>query len=164
MKLKGGPLWWPVTSLLHTVSYINDCLVQVIQSRSDSIWNTFTNTILWRASKITGRKGGFSLPVQLFVDISFIFWKASPRGPAPPFTGMYMGPAHQEVDEIWFDFFKLSGHRIIPTVTLLCHLGLLQDLWVVLRKSCGCWHRQIGITVTAFVSSWNFFLFFFYVA
>lgn len=145
-------------SLLHTVSYINDCIVQVIHSRFDSIWNTFTNTILWRASKITGRKGGFSLPVLLFVDGSFIFRKASPLGPSPPFMGMYLGPTQEEVDEILFYFFKLLWHWIITTVTLLCHVGLFQDLWVVLRKSYGCWHRQIGITVTAFVSSWNFFL------
>lgn len=78
-------------------------MVPFLQWRLDSIWNTFTNTVLRRTSKITGRKGGFSLPMQLFVDISFIFWKAS-----PPFTGMYLGPAQEDVDGIFF--FKLLGH------------------------------------------------------
>ena len=89
-------------SVLHRLK--NDCLVQVTQSRFDSIWNTFTNKILWRASKITGRKGGCSLPVQLFVDISFIFWKASPLGPSPPFTGMCLGPAQEDLMRFYFIF------------------------------------------------------------
>lgn len=100
-----------------------DCLILLVHLRSDSIWNAFTNTIVWRASEITGRKGGFSLPVLLFVDISFIFWEASRPGLSPPSTGMCTSPTQEDVDEIFFLnvtlCFWLLWRWIITTVTLL---------------------------------------------
>lgn len=98
-----------------------DCLIQLVHLRSDSIWNVFINTIVWRSSEITGRKGGFSLPVLLFVDISFIFWEASRLGLSPPSTGMCTSPTQEDVDEIFLYIalcFWLLWCWIITMVTL----------------------------------------------
>lgn len=139
-----------------------DCLIQLVDLRSDSIWNVFTNTIVWRASEITGRKGGFSLPVLLFVDIYFIFWEASQAYLLPPQECVRVPPR-----KTWMRFF-LNNFVFLAFVALNNHHGdpsVMQGFFKIcgwlLRSLFGCWHRQMGIAVTAFVSGSNDFFFFF---
>lgn len=75
----------------------NDLVVQSKSSAGCLIPSGTHSQTLRRVSQITGRKGGFSLPVLLFVDVSFIFWEASRLGPSPPTAGMHAAPAQEDI-------------------------------------------------------------------
>lgn len=94
----------------------------MVQSKSSAggLIPSGTHSQTWRVSQITGRKGGFSLPVLLFVDVSFIFWEASRLGPSPPTAGMHAAPAQEDFlnkNVVFLAFVALDNHRGDPSVS-----------------------------------------------
>lgn len=124
------------------------------------MFSEFIFTLLWKFRKITGWKGGFSLPVLLFVDIWFIFCQTSHLLQLLP-CWECEGSAQEGMFHISELCFWLLWCWIIITVALPCS-GLFKQFCVCFL-SRGWWHRQIGITFMACVSSsLSAFLFFFF--
>ena len=120
-----------------------------------------THTLLEGCSKITGRKGGFSLPVLLFVDILFIFCEASRWTPSPPPSELIYGtcPGRHGRDlfnVVFLAFVEWDNRYTGPSEVIHCLLKIFVFLW-----SHGWWHRQIGIKFLVYVSN-SISIFFFF--
>ena len=126
-------------------------------TRTHTHTHTNTHTVLWRRSKITGRKGGllFLGHCLLMYLLSFGRHLAQLRLlPRWEFTGPAQEDTHEISPTLCYWLWRLvDNHHVDPSDVMDCFLKILVALRACLLTPIGWWYRQIGITSVVCVSS-----------
>lgn len=116
-----------------------------------------THTVLWRHSKIAGRKGGLLFLGRCLLMYLLSFGRHLAQLHLLP-QREFTGPAQEDMHEIsptlcfWL-WWLVDNHHVNPSDVMDCFLKILVALRACLLTPIGWWYRQIGITFMVCVSS-----------